>query len=320
MDELNRRFTKPPTLTPDNSEATPLQRDTLLDFGHLHEFHKAQPREKALFGPASPVPQRPLDPKILDALNPSSETGVLRLRLAFNIVIKGDRWSHFWTADVEKEGQRVGKVVAKVLVEALFPHGPMPHCSLAEGQHIQMIALYPMCSSGLKPKLCIRHIAFRPVPGRDVPYCYAIGTCSLPWGETAPVLLLEDLSELAMMLEEACNWRNDEGEKTVNDIGGLVRRLFEGQRRLQDLDIVEHRSTLTNVLVLRSSKDIDNAYLVFLDFGTTEQRGAHIDALNKEQNRILAMYVFDAEQRDEAWRNADKRFLRSELSLLFANA
>ncbi|GAA5975187.1 hypothetical protein JCM11641_004386 [Rhodosporidiobolus odoratus] len=246
VDHLNRRFTEPPTAEEKQvlnqrrakAEATPLQRGTLLDFCHLHEFRQSRPSEQPHSDILSPVPQRPLDPKLFHALDPSSSTENIRLRLDFHIVTEGDNWSQVWTAEVERDGQRVGKVVAKLLVEALFPHAPLQLGGRAAHPNDRTVS-----------DVLVRAEAQ-----------------ALPWGETAPVLLLEDLSELSKTLEEVCDWREDEVETTVDDIDGLVCRIFEGQRRLQDLGIVEHASDITNILVLRSTQDIAEAHLVFLDF------------------------------------------------------
>ncbi|GAA5975211.1 hypothetical protein JCM11641_004395 [Rhodosporidiobolus odoratus] len=133
MDHLHRRFTEPPTAEEKRvvnerrakAEAIPLQRGTLVDFYPLQDFCQSRPSKQPQSDIPSPVPQRPLDLELFHALDPSSSTGNIRLRLDFHIVTEGDNWSQVWTAEVERDGQQVGKVAAKLLVEALLPHAPM---------------------------------------------------------------------------------------------------------------------------------------------------------------------------------------------------
>ena len=72
---------------------------------------------------SSPNPLRPLDNKLLQALNAMPETGGgFKVYLDEELQGGAAHWSQVWTADVERDGQGAGRVVVKFYVESLFPY------------------------------------------------------------------------------------------------------------------------------------------------------------------------------------------------------
>lgn len=72
---------------------------------------------------SSPNPLRPLDNRLLQALEEmSGNGGGFKLYLDEEIQGGAEHWSQVWNADVERDGKSCGRVVVKFFVESLFPY------------------------------------------------------------------------------------------------------------------------------------------------------------------------------------------------------
>ncbi|GAA5938015.1 hypothetical protein JCM10213_000808 [Rhodosporidiobolus nylandii] len=127
---LPDRYTAPPTREQKrllrqyraDAEAAPLRPGERLPVALLERYSES----RALPSPStivvdSPVPLRALDDALFRALDPRRHSSSLRLRLDSPLDVGTPKWSQVWRGTVERDGVAVGKVVVKLLVEALFP-------------------------------------------------------------------------------------------------------------------------------------------------------------------------------------------------------
>ncbi|GAA5896736.1 hypothetical protein JCM6882_005023 [Rhodosporidiobolus microsporus] len=343
MYDLPDRFTAPPTPEQlavlekrlSDANAAPLRPGASLPFQLEERFKDAQVHPQTLETVTdSPMPRRPLDHILIAALTAFPSPGRssnLSIRLVSSVRIGVPLWSQVWVGEVEKDGRRVGEVVVKFLVEALFP--------FPRGEEVRRAAEQYDWRSGreLATAEARAYAAFRPVQGRDVPYCYGVGSFRMPWGEEALGLLLEDLSEKAKTLQAANAWDDMENVQ-ADEIDGLVHfsstffllsqnltnlpqicRLFETQRRLQDLGVVQFEATHTNILVLKETQDINDPKVVFLDFGTTISAADHRRFLHVEAE-WARQQGFGYEVAEDDWRGGDEAHLETWLYELFGDA
>ncbi|GAA5855664.1 hypothetical protein JCM8547_001637 [Rhodosporidiobolus lusitaniae] len=289
------------------AEAHPLVKGMVVSFSVRPETVDPQaapsPEHASL---ESPVPLRSLSHDLLDLLDPGRNERGLRVRLVRPLQTGADEWSQVWTADVEDEaGKKKGRVVVKLLVEALFPF-PIGKAWPEYGRYTWW------CAETLVQAEAESYAAFRPLQGRDVPYCYGVSSFRMPWGEDVPGLILEDLSKIAILLSKAATWP-DLDEWEAEDVDDFVCRIFEGLHRLQDLGRTKFGFDATDILVLKET-DIDDARVVFIDFGGSHSvdfflHGRLIEYHARSSGIPLDKYL-------GSWRGWDETNIMGELDYL----
>ncbi|GAA5901667.1 uncharacterized protein JCM6883_000357 [Sporobolomyces salmoneus] len=256
----------------------------------------------------SPNPLRPLNSDLLRALGQARDGLGLELTLIKEIQGKEDHWSQVWTCDVQVNGKTLGTIVAKFLVQSLFPFPQdTPH----------LLGKYRW-----KPAVEIArreaqaYAAFRDsAQGVDVPWCYGFYRFRMPWGEEVIGILLEDLSEPHVAQTIAhCVGSNvaEYGEPGVEAVDALILNAFLTQRRLQDREIIHFRSEPSDILILATESSNGDPHIVFLDFGECLKKDEKVPgpALPPKPKRWRIADLSPAvPKHEDDWRAGDERIL-----------
>ncbi|GAA5822116.1 hypothetical protein JCM11251_004863 [Rhodosporidiobolus azoricus] len=132
-------------------------------------------------------PRRPVDRALLDALEHAPLACFHRVHLKQPIQEGKDHFSQVWRVEVEA-GASKHLAVLKLFVEALFPYPGTESRRIWQRAQIFIDAEVDS------------YAAFSGLQGSVIPYCYGAYNFALPFGETVPGILLEDLTDIAAPL------------------------------------------------------------------------------------------------------------------------
>ncbi|GAA5918655.1 hypothetical protein JCM8208_004055 [Rhodotorula glutinis] len=192
----------------------------------------------------SPNPLRPVNRSLLDAARTRSGWRSAALRLVEGLHVGHGKYAQVWTADVDIDGRKSGRVVVKLFADALWP---LPH-----DLHHFWRPVEQRVESELQA-----YASLSPLQGRDVPHCYGAYKFEMPWGDIAVGVVLEDLSEIAEPLVDFANRKKD----------GLLSDVSSAYDTALDVGEVQPRRE--NLYVLRSST-ASKPHVVFSGFSWSE--------------------------------------------------
>ncbi|GAA5989362.1 hypothetical protein JCM11641_004198, partial [Rhodosporidiobolus odoratus] len=230
--------------------AAPLEADDLLSpTSPTLLLDALSPGKKSNDSP-SPAPYRPANLNLLNLVETRSGWRSMSLRLVRPLWAGANEWAQVWVADVEQRGHLLGRVVLKLLVEALFwePDEMSPWIPAGQSMTAELKAYAALC----------------PVQGQDVPHCYGAFRFSMPWGETAPGIILEDLTNTATP-----SWgflRDQRNELTVQSIDSFMCAAHVLLHRLQGLGVAEFDIEALDLLLV-NPPSLPEPTFVLVDFG-----------------------------------------------------
>ncbi|GAA6037879.1 hypothetical protein JCM8097_005083 [Rhodosporidiobolus ruineniae] len=215
---------------------------------------------------ASTNPYRPPLADLRSIVTSASGPRSLRLRLLRLLCGGEDSWTQVWQAEATSNGKKLGKVVVKLVAEALFPDWTEDGFWQPANEAVEAESR--------------AYSAFRPVQGRDVPHCYGAFSFEMPCGEFVTGLLLEDLSESSKRVITHCREEREAGSyASLDQVDLLMDTAYRQLHRLQELGVTSLDLSPGDLLVLNSSDRLSSLmHLVYLDFGGTKDA----DTLDRE--------------------------------------
>ncbi|GAA5841132.1 hypothetical protein JCM9279_000548 [Rhodotorula babjevae] len=192
----------------------------------------------------SPNPLRAANRALLGAARTRGGWRGISLHLIKGLQVGHGKYAQVWSAEVDVDGRKCGRVVVKLFAEALWP---LPH-----DWHRFWRPLEERLESELQA-----YASLRPTQGRDVPHCYGAYEFEMPWGDIVVGVVLEDLGEVAESLVDFCRREQD----------GLLSDVSSAYDTALDVGEVEPRRD--DVYVLRSSTAL-KPHIAFAGFSWAE--------------------------------------------------
>ncbi|GAA6052272.1 hypothetical protein JCM3770_007413 [Rhodotorula araucariae] len=199
---------------------------------------------------------RPVNRRLLDAVCSPSGWKAVSFRLTDSLRVGHMQFSQVWGAEVYLEGNRIGRVVLKIVSEALYP--PFPTFGEREYSPSERVA------NGM-----LAYSALISLQGRDIPHCYGAFRFEMPWGDDAVGFVLEDLHEFGELL---CGFVEREQDKlqTVEALHRVMRPSFHQLHRIFALNVGKVRVHTSDIFVLRDST-VDDPHFVFCGLTQSER-------------------------------------------------
>ncbi|GAA6002928.1 hypothetical protein JCM10207_001901 [Rhodosporidiobolus poonsookiae] len=254
----------------------------------------------------SPNPPRPLCSTLLDPRSPSQGGQGWNLRLIESLQEGEDEWSQVWRCAVlsPAAGELPAiTVVLKLRQESLFP----PPSHQPSNPDVDSWNWTP--AKHLVERESEVYSRARSLQGRDLPLCYGFYTFTLPDGEQAIGLILEDLSDNAEPLSDSLEDAAAEDKLTVENTLSILSAAYSIQSRLHDCNILAVGILLHNILML------DNPFasqprVVFLGSGGTSQTLELVLRVREVGNaHSKEIGTWKASYADWSWRESDQFFL-----------
>ncbi|GAA5986418.1 hypothetical protein JCM11641_000992 [Rhodosporidiobolus odoratus] len=264
LDNLRRRR--------ETALATPLEVGSLLSpFSPSLLLDALTPGEQSNASP-SPAPYRPANLELVNLFKTRSGWRSLSIRLIQPLSVEVRGWAQVYVADVEDKGRVVARIVLKLLVEAFFwdPDWVMPWIPAEESMSAELQA----------------YATPRPVQGQDVPHCYGAYQFTMPWGETVPGILLEDLTTTTTSSWRFMQDRRD--ELTVQSIDSFMCAAHVLLHRLQQLGVADFAINALDLLLV-NPPSLQHPCFILVDFGlavNAQQYRAKHDRYIQENNCI----------------------------------